>query len=227
MTKKHHPVAVETRPEWAKPLSSAEEKFVREYVVDLSGTNAVLRAGLSKGKRQSASSLGTRIKKRPEVAEAINTLLAERSGVTGTAIVGELGAIAFSRITDYLKIENGRLVLAVKSLDDLSDEAKAAISRLKERVNDDGSVSIDVELHDKNAALAQLGKATGVIKEKVEVDHNRVVDVDPLDSIMERLGQLRRAQDAMPEAEIQPLLERAKREDVKAGPIIDHEPLKH
>jgi hypothetical protein len=34
--------------------------------------------------------------------------MAERNGVTGAAVVGELGAIAFSNIKNYLKLENGR-----------------------------------------------------------------------------------------------------------------------
>jgi hypothetical protein len=119
-------------------------------------------------------------------------------------VVGELGAIAFSRISNYLKIQGGRLVMAVASLDELPEEAVAAIAKLKERVNDDGSISIEIELHDKLGALDRLGKSIGLFKE-TDVNHRHKHEhefVDPMARIKDRLNALRKAQQSGPVVEI-------------------------
>jgi phage terminase small subunit len=217
------PATTETAPQWDAELTLREKRFVEEYIIDLNGRQAAIRAGLGKSIK-SATEMASRMRKKPHVAAAISALMAERSGVTGAAVVGELGAIAFSRITSYLKLEKGRLVLAVADLNELPDEAKAAIARLRERVDPDtGLVSIDVELHDKLGALDKLGKTLGIFKERSEVAHTHEIEfVDPLDRIRERLNALRKAQEAEPIAEIQPPLERITApQPERTGPVID------
>lgn len=198
------PTETENAPAWAADLNLRERRFVEEYVIDLNGRQAAKRASLGKSV-ESATQIASRMRKKPHVAAAISALMAERSGVTGAAVVNELGAIAFSKITDYLKVENGRLILAVSDLNELPDEQKAAIAKLRERVNDDGSISIEVELHDKLVALDKLGKSIGLFKERAEVAHRHEVEVvDPLERIQERLNALAKAQRAERLAEIEP-----------------------
>jgi hypothetical protein len=50
---------------------------------------------------------------KPHVVAAISALMAERNAVTGAAVVRELGAIAFGRITNYLKIQNAVIDVAL------------------------------------------------------------------------------------------------------------------
>jgi phage terminase small subunit len=214
------PTKTEDAPTWAAELTPRERRFVEEYIVDLNGKAAAIRAGLGKSAK-SATEMASRMRKKPHVAAAISALMAERNGVTGAAVVGELGAIAFSKITDYLKLENGRLVLTVSDLNELPDEAKAAIAKLRERANDDGTVTIEVELHDKIAALDKLGKALGIFKERSEVDHHHEVEfVDPLERIRQRLNTLKRAREAEPEMEIQPPLRITPPQSERPAPII-------
>jgi phage terminase small subunit len=142
---RHIPVKTAETPPWAAELTLKQRRFVEEFIVDLNGRAAGVRAGLGSNPK-SAGEIASKLRKIPAVAAAISALMAEKHGVVGAAVVGELGAIAFSRISNYLKIQDGRLVLAVASLDDLPDEPVAAIAKLKERVNDDGSISIEVEL---------------------------------------------------------------------------------
>jgi hypothetical protein len=216
-------------PKWAADLSPVEMRFVQEYVIDLNGMAAGLRAGLGgKGKnRKSAGSVASRIKKRAHVAAAISALMAEQTGVTASAIVGELGAIGFSRITDYLKLENGRLALAVDDLKDLPDEAAAAISKLRERVWDDGTITIEVELHDKVAALTLLGKSVSLFKERGKIAHTHTIEeADPLESIRARINQLVKNNQAYEASrrEVAPPLSRAALPPAeKEGPVIDGE----
>jgi phage terminase small subunit len=199
------PVATESPPAWAAGLSLRERRFVEEFIVDLNGRAAGTRARLGNNPK-SAGEIASKMRKKPHVAAAISALMAERNGVTGAAVVGELGAIAFSRITDYLKLQNKRLVLAVDDLDELPDEAKAAIAKLKERVNDDGSISIEVELHDKLGALTRLGQSISLFKE-ADVNHRHKHEheiVDPLQRIRERLNALRRSRADVPDVVIDP-----------------------
>jgi hypothetical protein len=111
---------------------------------------------------------------------------------------------------------------AVSDLKELPDEAAAAISRIRERVWDDGTITIEVELHDKFAALTLLGKSVSMFKERAEVDHNHtlILEADPLDSINARLKALARAQGQLPEPEIQPPLTRAVLAPVKDEPLV-------
>jgi phage terminase small subunit len=201
------PIPTEATP--TADLTLRERRFVEEYIVDLNGRQAAIRAGLGKSVK-SATEMASRLRKNPAVAAAISALMTERSGVTAAAVVGELGAIAFSRISNYLKIQDGRLVLAIKDLNALPDEAVAAIAKLKERVNDDGSISIEVELHDKITALTRLGQSISLFKEKSESTvHHTVELVDPMARIKERLASLRRSQQDGAEPRIDPPVQRA------------------
>jgi phage terminase small subunit len=218
-----NPVPVPTEPSaahWRDGLSDKEQRFVEEYLIDLRAGEAALRCGYGRGNKKSAIEVGSRLKRK--LAASISAALAESSGVTATAVVGELGAIAFSRIDRYLKIQDGRLVLAVASLSDLSEEALAAIAKLKERIDPNtGTVTIEVELHDKIPALNQLGRAVG-LKNQIEVDHHHEVEViDPLDRIKERLNALHRARAGAPVVEIEPPLRISAPRPEPAAPTID------
>lgn len=220
------PPTTESTPPWAAELSLRERRFVEEYVIDLNGRQAAIRAGLGRNPK-SAGEMAARMRKKPHVAAAISALMTECSGVTGAAVVNELGAIAFSRITDYLKLENGRLVLTVADLNSLSDESKAAIAKLRERVNDDGSISIEVELHDKIAALDRLGKATRLFVNRQEVsgpngdpiEYKETVE-DVRSRIRARLERLAKGYGAV---EVDPPVRQIAPPTQPAAPIIDAE----
>jgi hypothetical protein len=72
-------------------------------------------------------------------------------------------------------------------------------------VNDDGSISIEVELHDKLSALTRLGQSISLFKE-ADVNHRHghehALVVDPMARIKERLRSLRTAQQSGPTVEI-------------------------
>lgn len=228
---RHVPVTTENeRPAWSGGLSDREYRWILEYLVDLNARQAALRCGLGRGNVKSATEIGSRFKRR--LAATISEAIAEKSGIVGSAVLGELGAIAFSKITDYLKLEKGRLVLTVSDLNDLPDEAKAAIAKLRERMNEDGTVSIEVELHDKIPALKLLGSAAGAFVDRHEISGPNGGPVQFEDTaadvrarIKERLNALRKAQEAPPFAVIEPPLQRIAPPQAKEPPlVIDAEP---
>lgn len=82
--------------------------------------------------------------------------------VTVERLVEESRRIAFHNITTMLRVKGGKLFL--KDTDELPEEFTAAIAALKQ--TKDG---IQVEFHDKQAAIGFLGKHKGMLKENVNL----------------------------------------------------------
>jgi Terminase small subunit len=93
-------------------LSDREKRFVLEYLVDLSGRAAGVPAALGKNPK-SAGEMAAKLRAKPHVAEVISKLLQERHGIVGSRVVGELGCLAYSKISDYTTIVDGRAVASL------------------------------------------------------------------------------------------------------------------
>ena len=110
--------------------------------------------------------------------EEIQSQAAQECGVTVQRIVEELAKIGFSNISDYIDGSNGNISFV--DLDDLTREQAAAISEitidtLKRQDKRTGDVSeetlrVKFKLHDKRAALVDLGKHLGMFTEKVDLN---------------------------------------------------------
>lgn len=84
-------------------LTPKQEAFVREYLVDLNGTQAAIRAGYSE---KSAPVIASQNLRKLNVLRAIEEAFMELGGVTRARIVDELGAIAFADIGDFIDWSN-------------------------------------------------------------------------------------------------------------------------
>ncbi|HVM81638.1 MAG TPA: terminase small subunit [Stellaceae bacterium] len=140
-----------------KQLSPRERRFVEEYLVDLNGGQAAIRAGYSaNGSRAHAS----RNLKKPRVAEAVRAAMAARSKrtrVDADRVIRELERIAFSDIRRYVAAGNsGR---GLKTIAELSDDEAAAVVELSGGTN---GGNFRLKLHDKKKALDALARHTGV-----------------------------------------------------------------
>ena len=83
-------------------LTEKQKRFVEEYLIDLNATQAAIRAGY---KVDSARDIGCENLTKPNIAEAIEKALAERSrrtGINQDRVVQELARIAFVNITDVV-----------------------------------------------------------------------------------------------------------------------------
>jgi phage terminase small subunit len=173
-----------TRP----ALNLRRERFVAEYLVDLNAKQAAIRAGYS---RRTAAQIGCRLLRERPIAEAIATAqadLAGKLGVTVERIVAELARIGFSDIRDVVQWRSvpvvGELdeggtsaraisIVEVKDAAELSAAAAAAIAEVSLRP----SGSVRVRLHDKRAALVDLGKHLGMFGERREQANNITVEI--------------------------------------------------
>lgn len=151
-----------------RQLSEQRQRFVEEYLIDLNGTQAAIRAGYSVKTAQEQSS---RLLSNVMVQEAISKAMAARSkrtGVNQDRVVLELAKIAFVKMTDVVD-SNGRI------REDATDDDLACIESIKYKESDNefgGSVEREVKIGSKLKALELLGKHLGMWNERMNVNLN-------------------------------------------------------
>jgi phage terminase small subunit len=150
-------------PSWKDDLEPKQIAFVEEYLIDLNATQAAIRAGYSP---PSAKQMGYVNLRKPAIAKAIADYLAERWGVTKARIVEEMAKVAFANAGDYMTW--GPDGVTIKSSDELAEEQRAAVSEVSDTITKDGRTK-RLKLHDKLAALRDLGKVVGLFTDKHEV----------------------------------------------------------
>lgn len=146
-------------------LTEKQKRFVAEYLVDLNATEAAKRAGYSE---KTAYSIGFENLKKPEIQDAIQAAMdarSERTGITQDMVIRELAAIGFSKATDYVRIQDG--IVLIKDTDGLTDAQKTAISSIE-----DGKYGVKIRLHDKVRALEKIGEHLGMFHGKSDSDEN-------------------------------------------------------
>ena len=167
----------------SKPLTPKQAAFVREYLIDLNATQAAIRAGYSPA---SASFTGWDNLRKPAIAAAVARAQQERiwrTEVTQDRVVRELAAIGFSDMGHYASWGSGGVVL--NESEELTEEQTRAVAEVSETVTKEGG-TIRFKLHDKRAALRDLGQHLGMYTEKVE--HSGRVELD-LRAVAERVEQ--------------------------------------
>ena len=153
------------------PLNPRQRRFVDEYLVDLNGTQAAIRAGYSKNGADATAVrfLGdSRIQ--PLVAER-REALARRTTITADRVLLELGRIAFSDIREYYKADG-----SLKKPHELSDDAAAALSGIETEELYEGrgqereqtGVVRKIRRFSKEKALELIGKHLGMFEERVK-----------------------------------------------------------
>jgi len=146
----------QTKLATARPaLTPRRWEFVRQYVALGNGSAAARKAGYSE---RSASSEASRLLKNDEVITALEWYRAseaDRLGVTPARVLGELAAIAFADLGDYVRIVNG---VPVVDLGELPAGATRAIASI-----DETSSGVRFKLHDKQAALVTLARSFGLL----------------------------------------------------------------
>lgn len=169
-------------------LTTKQAAFVQEYLIDLNGTQAAIRAGYSE---KTAQAIATENLTKPLIKEAIADAMAkraERTEITQDRVLRELAKIGFSDLSGAVswgskevafgydadgqrlpadQIMNAALIQrelapfveAIPS--DMLDEAtRGAIAEVA--LTKDG---LRIKMHDKRAALADIGRHLGMFKE--------------------------------------------------------------
>lgn len=157
-----------------KKLTPKQQRFVEEYLVDLNGTQAAIRAGYSV---KTARSQGQRMLTNVDIQKAVQDAQGKRSQrteITQDAVLKELAKIGFSNMLDYMTATDGGDLIPDFSA--LTRDQAAAISEVtvetyvEGRGDDAEEVKrVKFKLSDKRAALVDIGKHLGMFKDKVEV----------------------------------------------------------
>lgn len=164
-------------PTPTRKLTDQQRAFVIEYITDWNGTQAAIRAGYSeKTASQIAYQLLQKTSVQDYLEEAKKEVLA-RAGIRTEAILLELAKIGFSSQRHLLQVDqDGNVHLrpgseipdstwdAVKSITAIDNESESESespngatrhSRSRQR-------TVSVVMHDKRAALVDLGRYVGV-----------------------------------------------------------------
>lgn len=159
-------------------LNDKHQRFVHEYLIDLNGAQAAIRAGYSEARsRQTASELLAR----DDVSEALaaqRLKLAERTGIAAERVLNELGLLAFSNALDYLRVGDdgqpytdfsGLTRAQAAALTEVTVETRTEYGETPDYEKDGKRKGTPVrkvrfKLADKRGPLVDLGKHLGLFK---------------------------------------------------------------
>ena len=162
-------------------MTEKQKRFVEEYLIDLNATQAAIRAGYSP---LTARDIGCENLTKPNIQEAIDKAIAERSrrtGVNADRVVRELAKIAFVNAGEVIDFDTAIL------MDKISEDDMAAIQSVKVKTFGEDGVEREVKLADKLKALELLGKHLGLFKDKVELDGSVKADMSALSGVLDQL----------------------------------------
>lgn len=143
-------------------LTPKQQKFCEEYMIDLNGTQAAIRAGYSK---KTAFTIANENLNKPYIQSVISELkqkLSAKTGITAERIINELAKVGFSNIQDYLK-EGG----SFKDFLKVDANQAGAISSIKFATTTfEGGErqEVQVKMWDKVSALEKIGKHIGLFE---------------------------------------------------------------
>ena len=158
----------------AAKLTPRQQRFVEEYLVDLNGTQAAIRAGYS---AKCADVQGSRLLANAKISEAVVKAKADRSKrtqITADRVLQEYARIAFSDMRTFAEWSKDGVTL--KDSDELPDDTAACVAEVSETTSEKGG-SIKFKLHDKKGALDSVARHLGMFKEEVVHSGGLVVEL--------------------------------------------------
>lgn len=156
-----------------RKMTPKQQRFVEEYMVDLNGTQAAIRAGYS---AKTANEIGSRLLTNVNVALALQKAMKERQNrtqITADRVLQELARLAFSDLRRAFN-EDGSLKLP-QEWDDDTAAAMAGVDTQTTSVSagdEEAPLSLTtkkIKVFDKGAALTLAMRHLGMLNDKLEV----------------------------------------------------------
>jgi phage terminase small subunit len=170
-------------------LTPKIKRFCEEYIKDLNGTQAAIRAGYSpKTANEQSSQLLAKLNVKDFIAELKQSLSTKNEGLA-QQVIDELKKLGFANIHDYIDTGN-----EIKDLTTIDRDKVAAVESIKKTVtefNGGGEssgkkTSIQFKLYDKISALEKLGRHLGIFEldnqQKAPVINVNITDDDEPDN---------------------------------------------
>lgn len=146
-----------------KKLTPKQDRFCREYVIDLNATQAAIRAGYSK---KTAGAVGFENLKKPEIAARIAEAVNEANkkvGLSADRVFAELSAIGhFDPATIAGKCSKP------EDIADLPEEVRKAVAGWSW----DANGNFVVKIYDKHKSLDLIGKHLALWVERHDHQHS-------------------------------------------------------
>lgn len=143
-------------------LNPKQERFCKEYVIDLNATQAAIRAGYSEN---SAKEQACDLLTKPNIQEYVKSLqskISERLDITADMVVQELAKIGFANTHDF--VTDGNSIVDISKLQRVKVASVSGV-KVTEIESEFGSKKItELKFHDKVSALEKLGKHLGVFE---------------------------------------------------------------
>lgn len=157
-------------------LTAKQAQFVAEYMIDLNATQAAIRAGYS---AKTAGKIGPELLGKTSISEAISKAQKARearTGITADRVIAELAKIGFADIRKAVRWGDGIVVrnefgtpevvndVALIGSEQIDDDTAAAIAEICQTAQ-----GVKIKLHDKRAALIDIGRHIGMFRDKLEL----------------------------------------------------------
>lgn len=165
-------------------LKAKQQTFCEEYLVDLNGAQAAIRAGYSE---KTARTIASELLTKPNIQDCIQQLMDKRSKsteITAERVLQEIAKLGFANMQDYTRTSDGALVTDMSAVTrDQMAAVQEFTSETRTERGDEGSTGDNVEkfrfkLADKRASLDLLGRHLKLFTDKVE--HSGKVDLSDL-----------------------------------------------
>jgi phage terminase small subunit len=170
-------------------LTPKIKRFCEEYIKDLNGTQAAIRAGYSaKTANEQSSQLLAKLNVKNYIAELKHSLSNKNEGLA-QQVIDELKKLGFANIQDYIDKDN-----EIKDLTTITRDKAAAVESIKKTVTEFSGggqssgkkTSIQFKLYDKISALEKLGRHLGIFEldnqQKAPVINVNITDDDEPDN---------------------------------------------
>src|SRR5665647_473191 len=174
-------------------LTAKQRLFVAEYIVDLNGTQAAIRAGYSpKTANEQASRLLAHVSIQTELTAAMDKRAA-RTDITADNVLQELWSIAKDDLKNYLAFRTENTVIGhdalgnplseYRTIADIKDSSTIDTKNISEiSIGKDGQFKF--KLYCRDTALVQVGKHLGMFVDRSEANVNLQGEItvkDPAD----------------------------------------------
>ena len=146
-------------------MTAKQGRFVDEYLIDLNGTQAAIRAGYSP---HTANEIAAENLAKPSIAAAVALAMAERSkrtGITADRVLEEIAKLAFVNAADVITPE-----ATISGAAGREDTAAIQSVKVKTIPTEEGDiVEQEVRLYDKTRNLELLGRHLGLFNDKLAI----------------------------------------------------------
>ena len=145
-------------------MTFKQKRFVEEFMIDLNGTQAAIRAGYSV---KTANEQAVRLLANISVKSAIERAKADRSrrtGINADRVLEELAKIAFVNIDDLTNFLEG-------GTGKRTDTAAIQSLKIKTIPTKDGEIiEREIRLNDKQKALELIGKHIDLFSDRLKLE---------------------------------------------------------